>query len=61
MNGRMLPTEGLYDDNQIGLFTLPYVAGKGVFYFVGSRKDYKRVSANSNFEKLPLATNITAQ
>jgi len=59
-DGRKLPTEGLYNDNEIRLFTLPYVAGKGVFYFVGSRTDFKRVSGISDFEKLPLGTNITA-
>ncbi len=59
-DGRKLPTEGLYNDNEIGLFSLPYVAGKGSFYFVGSRTDFKRVSGNSAFERLPLGTNITA-
>jgi len=59
-DGRKLPTEELYNDNEIGLFALPYVAGKGVFYFVGSRSDFKRVSGISDFEKLPLATNIIA-
>jgi len=59
-DGRKLPTEGVYNDNEIRLFTLPYVAGKGSFYFVGSRTDFKRVSGNAAFEKLPLGTNITA-
>jgi hypothetical protein len=60
-DGRKLPTEGLYDDNEIGLFPITYVAGKGVFYFVGSRRDYNKICGITGVEKLPLATtNITA-
>jgi hypothetical protein len=58
-DGRKLPTEGVYNDNEIRLFTLPYVAGKGVFYFVGSRIEFERVAGMSDFEKLPLGTNIS--
>ncbi len=59
-NGKKLQSAGVNNGSEIGLFSLTYVKGEGVFYFVGSRTDYNKICGISDFGNLPLATNITA-
>jgi hypothetical protein len=40
------------------LFGLPYVRGKGCYYFIGTKEEYEFVSKRDDYEKLPLATKI---
>ena len=59
-DGQNLPDKTSMSNTENGFYGLPYVQGRGIHYFVGTRSDYDALLKRYDFDKFPLATKIDA-
>lgn len=57
-NGKLIPYELFSGTQELGLYDLPTVIGKGCYYFVGRTEQYNFISKQADFSKYPLGTDI---